>query len=43
MHSNVPFMLRKNDATMLSCTGGIRVYKNTNLLINPFINQFNSL
>ena len=26
MHSNVRFMLRKFDATMLSCSGGIRVY-----------------
>ena len=25
MHSNVRFMLRKFDATMLSCSGGIRV------------------
>jgi len=71
MHSNVRFMLRKSDATMLSCSGGIAVlcgrfapdsrfassrgtkqsslavphHKSfeTNQLINPIINQFNSL
>ena len=59
MHSNAHFMLRKSDATMPVCRGGIRVFAdlrrasrvlqsrvfflNNLLLINLFINQFNSL
>ena len=43
MHSNVRFMLRKNDAAVPFCNGAIRVYIQENLLIHLFINQITSL
>ena len=43
MHSNVRFMLRKNVAAMPMCMEAVRVYTQEIQLINPFINQFNSL
>ena len=43
MHSNVRFMLRKNDAAMPFCMEAIRVYMPENLLIHLFINQIYSL
>jgi hypothetical protein len=43
MHSNVRYMLRKNDATMPFGSGAFRIYNQEILLIHLFIHQINSL
>ena len=43
MHSNVRYMLRKNDAAMPFGHGAFRIFTQENLLIHLFIHQINSL